>query len=77
VKPPEIGSYMPVPVKIGDKTIMLGLGVVKWEVPEELNALIAEMARLKHEEETERDKQEAKDAAAKAGEVAPAPVKTP
>lgn len=58
VKPPEIGSYAPVPVKIGDKTVMLGLGVVKWEVPDELNALIVEMARLKSEEEAAKAKKD-------------------
>ncbi|WP_395741995.1 Mov34/MPN/PAD-1 family protein [Prosthecobacter sp.] len=58
VKPPEVTSYVPVPVKVGDKTVMLGVGVVKWEVPEELNAIVVEMAKLQVEEDAKR-KQEA------------------
>ncbi|HEV8486405.1 MAG TPA: Mov34/MPN/PAD-1 family protein [Blastocatellia bacterium] len=34
--PPEIRSYAPVPIKIGDKVVLLGVGVVSWEVPPEL-----------------------------------------
>ncbi|MCF7785153.1 MAG: Mov34/MPN/PAD-1 family protein [Prosthecobacter sp.] len=64
VTPPEVSSYVPVPVKIGDKTVMLGVGVVKWDVPDELNALVVEMARLQMEEEAKREK-EAEEKAAK------------
>lgn len=34
--PPEIRSFVPIPVKIGDKTVLLGVGVVSWDVPPEL-----------------------------------------
>jgi proteasome lid subunit RPN8/RPN11 len=34
--PPEVRSYVPLPVKIGDKVVLLGVGVVSWEVPPEL-----------------------------------------
>lgn len=36
VNPPEIRSYAKVPVKIGDKVVLLGIAVVSWEVPPEL-----------------------------------------
>ena len=33
VKPPEIRSFAPIPVKINDKTCVLGVAVVDWEIP--------------------------------------------
>jgi proteasome lid subunit RPN8/RPN11 len=36
MNPPEIRSYAQVPVKIGDKIVLLGIAVVSWEVPPEL-----------------------------------------
>jgi proteasome lid subunit RPN8/RPN11 len=56
--PPELNSYVPVPVKIGDKTVMLGVGVVQWEVPPEINALLLQEALLKEQAE-EKAKKEA------------------
>ena len=76
VTPPEVSSYMPVPVKVGDKTVMLGIGVVKWEVPDELNAIVVEMAKLQVEEEANRKKEAAEKAAA-AGPKEAAKDKTP
>lgn len=32
-KPPELVSYAPIPLQVGDQLIMLGVGVVGWEVP--------------------------------------------
>lgn len=37
--PPEPLAYVPVPVKIGDHTMLVGVGVLGWEVPPELVAL--------------------------------------
>ena len=34
--PPEVRSFAPVPVKVGDKVVLLGVGIVSWEVPPEL-----------------------------------------
>jgi proteasome lid subunit RPN8/RPN11 len=39
IQPPEAMSFVPVPVKIGNETVMLGVQVVRWNVPERLNAL--------------------------------------
>jgi len=36
MRPPELLNYVPVPVQIGDKVVLLGVGVVKWEVPPSL-----------------------------------------
>ena len=38
-KPPELISYMPVPVQVGDKSLMLGVAIAKWEVPPEIDPL--------------------------------------
>ena len=50
LKPPEVTSFVPVPIKVGDKTVMLGVGVEQWEVPPELDALLNKMAALQLEE---------------------------
>ena len=44
-EPPHLRSYAPVPVQIGDKTVMLGVGVVDWSIPPELNAVLLEMQK--------------------------------
>jgi len=67
-KSPEMRSFVPVPVQIGDKTVLLGVGIYNWEVPPELNATylqiekmaleIAEKADLKAKEgEDQQNKQ--------------------
>jgi len=40
--PPQLNGYVPVPMRVGDKTIMIGVGVVQWDVPPELNAAYIE-----------------------------------
>jgi proteasome lid subunit RPN8/RPN11 len=67
VKPPELGSYIPLPIKVGDKNVLMGVSVVNWEVPPELHALMLDLAR----EEAEAAKE------AKAGESAETPAKAP
>jgi proteasome lid subunit RPN8/RPN11 len=36
-EPPELLQYVPVPVKIGNKLMLVGVGVVNWNVPDDLN----------------------------------------
>jgi proteasome lid subunit RPN8/RPN11 len=36
LRPPQLRNFAPVPVQVGDKTVVLGVGVVSWEVPPEL-----------------------------------------
>jgi len=46
-EPPRVNTYVPVPVQIGDKTVLLGVAVVDWTVPPELNALQLQLEKLK------------------------------
>jgi proteasome lid subunit RPN8/RPN11 len=50
LEPPRVQSYVPVPVKVGDETVMLGVGVVEWKVPPRLDALLEKVARYEVEE---------------------------
>jgi hypothetical protein len=61
VKPPELNQFVQVPVKIGDKNVLIGVGVMSWQVPDELNGLMIDMEKLRLEEEkkTKGDKPEA------------------
>lgn len=56
--PPEVNSFAEVPVQIGDKTVQLGVAVVGWQIPPELNALLLQEDLLKKEAE-EKAKQAA------------------
>jgi len=51
-RPPELQSMLPVPIQVGDKTVMLGVGVYNWDVPDELNAILvqAQLERWAQEE---------------------------
>jgi proteasome lid subunit RPN8/RPN11 len=44
-RPPELQGFVPVPVQIGDKSVLLGVGIVKWQVPDELNAAFLQLER--------------------------------
>lgn len=44
LEPPRLNSFAPVPVRIGDKTVLLGVGVVEWQIPKELDALMLDLA---------------------------------
>lgn len=50
IEPPQLNSFVPVPVKIGDKNVLLGVSVVKWDVPPELNALLLDLEKEKQAE---------------------------
>jgi hypothetical protein len=51
VKPPAFNQYVQVPVKVGDKNVLIGVGVLNWEVPDELNGLMIDMEKLRLQEE--------------------------
>lgn len=57
LKPPEVNQYIPIPIRIGDETILMGVGVVEWEVPPALNAVYIELEkrRLEAEQEAAKD----------------------
>src|SRR6266704_5932313 len=40
-------QYVPVPVQVGDKTVLVGVGVAQWQVPPELNAIMLTLEREK------------------------------
>ena len=40
---------IPVPIQVGDKTVMLGVGVVEWKVPDELNAILVQEDLMRKE----------------------------
>jgi len=65
-EPPKLNQYVPVPVQVGDKTVLLGVGVAEWQVPPELNAIYLQLEQIKREAEEKA----AKEAAKKAGKAA-------
>jgi proteasome lid subunit RPN8/RPN11 len=54
-EPPKVTQFVPVPIKVGDKTILVGLGVLEWQVPSELNATFLELEREKRLEADKAD----------------------
>jgi hypothetical protein len=49
-EPPKLNSFIPVPVQIGDKKVLLGVDVVSWELPPELNAMLQDDMKKRVEE---------------------------
>ena len=46
-EPPKLMQVVPVPIQVGDKTVMVGVGVEAWQVPEELNAAFVQAEKEK------------------------------
>lgn len=71
IEPPKVNQIVPVPVQVGDKAVILGVGITSWQVPPELDAIMLQaelaerLARAKHAVETNAA------AAAEAGTNAP------
>ena len=57
LEPPRLNAFVPVPVRVGDRTVMLGVGVVEWDVPDELNALLLQLEQLKAEAAANAERQ--------------------
>lgn len=53
-EPPELIQWVPVPVRIDDQTVMLGVAVAKWQVPPSLNAAYVELERQRREAEQQK-----------------------
>jgi proteasome lid subunit RPN8/RPN11 len=70
-EPPRIESYIPVPIRVGDATVLMGVGVVSWSVPPSLDAAYVKL------EERRRKEREAADSAARATPPAPQGRSTP
>lgn len=56
-EPPKVNQIVPVPVQIGDRTVLLGVGITSWDVPDELNALYLQIAKLKLAEDARAAKE--------------------
>jgi proteasome lid subunit RPN8/RPN11 len=68
--PPKVEQYVPIPIQVGDKAMLVGVGIVNWEVPPEVNATLVKLEQLKQEAA-------AKEAEAKQGKQSVAPTNTP
>ena len=51
LEPPKVNQIVPVPVQVGDKTVILGVAITSWEVPPELNAIMLQAETLRREAE--------------------------
>jgi proteasome lid subunit RPN8/RPN11 len=54
--PRSTRNYIPIPLKVGDKTIFVGLEVVEWNVPPSLDALLDKAARAEVDRLAEEQK---------------------
>jgi proteasome lid subunit RPN8/RPN11 len=66
-EPPKLNQIVPVPVQIGDKRVILGVGITSWEVPPELDAILIQAEMLQRQEAEKAAQKEAE----KEGKVAP------
>jgi hypothetical protein len=59
-QPPKEFKYTKVPVKVGDKWVLLGAQVIQWEIPPEVEAAYLDhlLAEIKAREEAARQKAE-------------------
>jgi hypothetical protein len=67
VPDPKVIQRIPAVIKIGDRTVRIGIGVLDWDVPDQVKAEVAEYARLRLELE-EKMRQAAEEARQKAAE---------
>lgn len=56
--PPKVEQFIPVPIQVDDKVVLMGVGIVNWEVPPELNATLLQLEQMKREA-AEKDRKEA------------------
>ena len=54
VEPPKLVNFVPVPIQIGDKTVLIGVGIVNWQVPPELNAAYLQAELMNREAEAKK-----------------------
>jgi proteasome lid subunit RPN8/RPN11 len=47
VEPPQLRNFAPIPVRIGERDVLLGVGLVEWNVPPELNAVYLQLEEKK------------------------------
>jgi proteasome lid subunit RPN8/RPN11 len=56
LEPPRVQSFVPVPVKVGNETVLLGVGIMEWKVPPSLDALMDKIAKAEAEVRAEQRK---------------------
>lgn len=49
LEPPRVNNWIPVPVQLNGKNVMVGVGIVQWDIPPELTTLYAQMAKAEVE----------------------------
>jgi hypothetical protein len=49
LEPPRVNQIVPVPIQIGDKAVILGVGITEWSVPPELNSVLVQTEFIKQE----------------------------
>jgi proteasome lid subunit RPN8/RPN11 len=54
--PRSTHNYIPVPLKLGDKVVYVGLEVVQWDVPPSLDAMMEKLARAEIERRAEEQR---------------------
>ena len=55
--PRSTQNYIPMPVKIGDETVLVGFEVVKWSIPPSMDAMLDKLARAQVAERMALEKQ--------------------
>lgn len=75
-EPPKVNQVVPIPVQIGDKTVLIGVAVTEWQVPPELNSILLQMEKLKRDEEEKAIKEKEKRAAAATNQTSNSASKT-
>ena len=49
-EPPRLlNQYVPIPIRIGDETVLIAVGVVGWDVPPKVNAALVELERRRQQ----------------------------
>jgi proteasome lid subunit RPN8/RPN11 len=48
-EPPRLADYIPVPIQVGDRQVLMGVGIFNWDVPRDLNAAYVELERQRRE----------------------------
>lgn len=67
LEPPKVNQLVPIPVQVGDKTVILGVAITEWQVPPELNSILLQAEMIKQE----AARQAAEDAAKKTNTNSP------
>jgi proteasome lid subunit RPN8/RPN11 len=63
MEPPRVQSYVPVPVRVGNETVMIGVGIVDWKIPPSLDAMMQKLAEAEIAERKKIEEQRAKERA--------------